>query len=145
MPRIDFYILNTGDLTTRLEFACRLAEKAYKNRHRLYIHTEHEQDAHQMDELLWTYRDESFLPHNLYGEGPEEAPPIQIGFGIVPEKQRDILMNLSNQVPTFYKNFNRVLELVANDSNHQAKAREHFKMYRAAGYEISTHKLQTIE
>lgn len=145
MPRIDFYILNTGDFSTRLQFACRLAEKAYKNRHRLYIHTEHERDAHQLDELLWTYRDDSFLPHNLYGEGPEPAPPIQIGFGIVPEKQRDILMNLSNDVPSFYPHFNRVLELVANDSNHQAQAREHFKMYRAAGYEISTHKLQTIE
>lgn len=145
MPKIDFYILPEGDAKTRLQYACRLVEKAYKNQHRIYINAENETQAHQLDEMLWTFRDDSFLPHNLYGEGPEPAPPIQIGFNITPEKHRDILLNLSNQVPAFFEHFNRVLEIIANDPDMQARGRENYRVYRTQGYDITTHKLQTVE
>lgn len=145
MPRIDFYLLPESSEKARLHFACRLIEKAYKHQHRIYIHVENEQEAHLLDELLWTFRDDSFLPHNLYGEGPDPAPPIQIGYNVVPEKQRDILINLNKTIPEFYAQFARVLELVPEDPIIQANAREHYRLYRAKGHEISTHKLQTIE
>lgn len=141
MPKIDFYILAENEPKSHFQFACRLIEKAHKNKHRIYIHTDSEADAHQIDEMLWTYREDSFLPHNLYGEGPEPAPPIQIGFNATPEKHRDILINLSKQIPAFFKQFNRVLELVPSESSLQEAARERFKQYRAQGFEITTHKL----
>lgn len=145
MPRIDFYILAEGDAKTRFQLACRLIEKAYRNQHRIYIHTDNQTDAHYIDELLWTYRDDSFLPHNLYGEGPDPTPPIQIGFNVTPEKQRDILINLSQQIPVFFEQFNRVLEIVPNDADMQNRSRENYRHYRARGYDITTHKLQTVE
>ncbi len=143
MPAIDFYIFSEGNANTRLQLACRLIEKAYKNRHRVYIHAENQPEAHQLDELLWTYREDSFIPHNLYGEGPEPAPPIQIGFDAQPEKHRDILINLSSNIPTFYHQFNRVLELVPNDAALQESARNRFRQYRQQGFEIKTHKMST--
>lgn len=145
MPKIDFYILTDGNVQARFHLACRLIEKAYKNRHRVYVHTETQDDANKIDELLWTYRDDSFLPHNLYGDGPEPAPPIQIGCAVTPEKHRDILINLSSQVPIFFERFNRVLEIVANDAVMQATARENYRQYRTRGFDINTHKLQTVE
>src|SRR5580704_7975288 len=99
MPRIDFYIIEEANPSARLRLACRLIEKAYKNKHRVYVHADSKAQAHQLDELLWTYREDSFLPHNLYGEGPEPAPPIQIGFDATPDKHRDILINLSKTIP----------------------------------------------
>ncbi len=143
MPRIDFYIMQESGQKDRFDFACRLIEKAYKNRHRIYIHAENESDAHVLDELLWTYRDDSFLPHNLVGEGPELSPPIQIGFQLKPDSQRDILINLSHQVPMFYTQFARVIEIVSHDENIQTLSREHYRTYRSNGFEITTHKLTT--
>jgi DNA polymerase-3 subunit chi len=145
MPKIDFYILEEIISNARMRLACRLIEKAHKNRHRVYIHTDTEKDAHQMDELLWTYREDSFLPHNLYGEGPEPAPPIQIGFASTPEKHRDILINLSKEIPAFYPQFSRVLEIIPHVAELQATGREHYRQYRADGHAIDTHKLQTVE
>jgi len=145
MTKIDFYLIQDLDVKARLEFACRLAEKAYKNRHRIYIHADSKEEAHELDELLWTYREESFLPHNLVGEGPDPAPPIQIGFEGKPENHRDILLNLNNAVPEFYSNFARVLEIVPSDAAAQELARLHYRFYRAEGYEIITHKLQSAE
>jgi len=138
MSQIDFYILPD---TNHLPFVCRLIEKAYKNRHSIFIHANNQAEANHLDELLWTYRDDSFLPHNLYGEGPDPAPPIQIGYQQIPEKHRDILINLNNTVPTFYKQFSRVLELVANQPEQQHIARERYRFYQAEKCKITSHKL----
>lgn len=145
MPKIDFYILTEGNANSRFQLACRLIEKAYRNQQRIYIHTDNETDAHSVDEMLWTYRDDSFIPHNLYGDGPDPAPPVQIGFGITPDKQRNVLLNLSLEVPVFFAQFNRVLEIVANDPEMQNRGRENYRLYRSQGYDITTHKLQTVE
>jgi DNA polymerase-3 subunit chi len=145
MPKIDFYIIEETNPGARLRLVCRLIEKAHKNRHRIYIHTDVKAIALQLDELLWTYREDSFLPHNLYGEGPEPAPPIQIGFDAVPEKQRDILINLGAEIPEFHQQFARVLEIVSAEPEVQTAAREHYRQYREKGYAINTHKLQTVE
>ncbi len=145
MPTFDFYIIEESQGNARLRLTCRLIEKAYKNRHRIYVHADTQNTAHQLDEMLWTYREDSFLPHNLYGDGPEPAPPIQIGFAVTPDKQRDILINLSLTVPAFYPQFARVLEVISNDAEIQAAGREHYKQYRADGHPINIHKLQTVE
>lgn len=143
MPKIDFYLMIESGLTSRLQLACRLIEKAFKQQHRIYLHMMSQRDAHTLDELLWTYREDSFLPHNLYGEGPEPAPPIQIGYNATPEKHRDILINLADSVPSFYQQFQRVLEIVSSDTETQDITREHYRFYRAQGCKISTHKLET--
>lgn len=145
MPKIDFYILTETTEKARLLFACRLIEKAYKQHFSLYIHTENETLAHAVDELLWTYRDDSFLPHHLIGEELNPPPPIQIGFGQPPQHKRDILLNLSQQIPTFYLQFSRVLELVINTPEQQQIARLRYRSYRDASHPIQTHKLESIE
>ncbi len=145
MAKIDFYILNESSPLARLHFACRLIEKAYKMQHRIYVHTENQTDAHQLDEMLWTYRDDSFLPHNLFGEGPEPSPPIQIGIHATPTNHRDILMNLGLEVPACHTQFSRIIELIPSDTEQQEKGRARYRYYRAQGFEINTHKLQTIE
>lgn len=147
MPKIDFYILPEANPISLLQFTCRLIEKAFQQQHRIYVHTENRALAHQLDEMLWTYRDDSFLPHNLYGEGPEPAPPIQIGYNptTVLEKHRDILINLDQTIPPFYTQFSRVLELIIQDTAAQEAGRERYRAYRSQGLEINTHKLQTID
>jgi len=145
MTKIDFYILPESSPQATMLFVCRLIEKAYKQRHRIYIHTEEETIAHQLDEMLWTYRDDSFLPHNLYGEGPEPTPPIQIGINATPEQHRDVLINLGQQIPTCHTQFKRIIEIIADDENAKTAGRERYRFYRTTGFEINTHQLQTIE
>ena len=143
--KIDFYLIADSAKQARLCFACRLIEKAYKQKHRIYIHTMDQPEANELDELLWTYRDDSFLPHNLYGEGPHTAPPIQIGYEIIPENHHDILINLNRNIPTFYQRFSRIIECVSTDPIIQSFSRDHYRFYREQGFNITTHKPQTNE
>jgi len=145
MPKAEFYILPALAEKKILHFVCQLAETAYQQQHRIYFQMQNMQQAESLDEILWTWRNDSFLPHNLVGEGPDPAPPIQIGCGKIMPNQRDILINLSQTLPEEYPQFAQILEIVFSDEIHQTNARERYKIYREKKYILQTHKPDLIE
>ena len=64
--QVDFYILETAAAHEQLRTACRLAEKAWHKGHRVFIHTDSKETARSLDDMLWTYRQDSFVPHALF-------------------------------------------------------------------------------
>lgn len=140
--RVDFYLLSSTEQTAFGLFACRLIEKAYQRGHRIYIHCNNQTDAERLDELLWTYKDDSFIPHNLQGEGPEPPPPVQIGFEKEPRGFNDVLINLADSIPPFFSRFKRVIELVAADEEAKLISRNHYRDYRNKGCELHTHNIE---
>lgn len=143
--RVDFYLLPSEQPHHRWLFACRLIEKAYKKNHKIYIHCANQQDAELLDELLWTFKEDSFIPHNLQGEGPEPPPPVQIGFEKEPRGFNDLLINLASDVPSYYFKFKRVIELVSNDMNEKEQSRSHYKFYRSQQCELYTHPIESSQ
>ena len=139
--RIDFYILTDDTADAQGLFTCRLLEKAYQQGHRIFVYCNNETEAGGLDDLLWTFKPDSFIPHHIQGEGPEPPPPIQIGFGTEPRGFSDILLNLADNIPTFYTRFQRVIEIVAADEPAKIRGREHFRSYRKAGTEPKAHTI----
>ncbi|STX41284.1 DNA polymerase III subunit chi [Legionella donaldsonii] len=140
--RVDFYLLNSNELSSRWLLACRLLEKAYLRGHQVFVYCDTKQDAEQLDELLWTFKDNSFIPHNLQGEGPEPPPPIQLGYQGEPRGFNDILLNLAAPIPSFYARFRRVMEIVVNDEAAKELSRAHYREYRAKQCELHTHDIE---
>jgi DNA polymerase-3 subunit chi len=140
--RVDFYLLASDQPDARRLIACRLLEKAYSRGHRVYVHCANQEDAELLDDLLWSFRDDSFVPHNLLGEGPEPPPPVQIGFGKEPRGFNDILLNLAPEIPSFSTKFKRIMELVSNQETEKEQSRAHYKEYRARGFELNTHHIE---
>ena len=136
MTQIDFYIVSNRP---RLQFICQLAEKVFGLGHRIFIHTGSEQDAHALDELMWVFRDRSFLPHCLAGTDADAA--IQIGHGEAPVGEYQVLVNLAPEVPSFFSRFERVAEVVDQDQQTRAQGRERFRFYKDRGYPLETHTL----
>ena len=140
MTRIDFYILSDSQAQAREIYACRLADKAYQLGHHIHIHSESEQQAQQLDELLWSLRAGSFIPHALYQDDPQL--PVTIGFDSEPLENTDILINLSPEAPAFFSRFQRVAEIVNEDPLYKERARERFRFYRDRGYELQHHQIK---
>ena len=142
MTKVDFYLLSDSGSDPHYHFACRLIEKAYRRQHRVFVLASDQAMAETIDELLWTFKDDSFIPHNLLGEGPNNPPPIQIGFGdIESPPSKDILLNLSPTIPAYHNRFRRIFEIVTQDEAMKAHLREHYRYYKQADYGINTHKL----
>jgi DNA polymerase-3 subunit chi len=94
MTQIDFYILRDSQPAALPLFTCRLTEKAYRKGHRVYIHAGSGQQLRQLDDLLWTFRDGSFLPHGLHEAGSSSDQPVLLGHALEPEGPGDVLLNL---------------------------------------------------
>jgi DNA polymerase-3 subunit chi len=140
MARVDFYILDQAGSRPRHVFACRLAEKAYRLEHTVHIHAASRDEARQLDELLWTFRDGSFVPHHqLAGAAPEMESPVTIGCEADPVAPRDLLINLCDEIPAFAESFPRVAELVTSDPECKQHSRIRFAAYRDQGHTLETH------
>lgn len=141
MPRVDFYILNHGAATDRLRFACRLTEKAWRAGHRVFVRTATREQAMQFDEMLWTFRAGSFVPHVLAG-APDDAP-IVIGERDVPDSAHDLLVNLGDTTPDTFRDYPRIAEIVDTDEDSKKAGRERFRSYKDGGCELETHTISS--
>jgi DNA polymerase-3 subunit chi len=142
MSRVDFYFISQPGLQARLLFACRLLEKAYQQEQPVYVHLESEEKARFFDQLLWTYRDDSFIPHHLVEEKPSFNSPIQLGYQTEPATQAEILLSLGGEIPAFHERFKRILEILPPETNPAAKADQIRDLYAAKGYTINSHQIR---
>ena len=124
--------------------ACQLASQHYREGADVYIHCQDKAQAYAIDEQLWQFDANSFVPHNLKGEGPMTGAPVEIGFDrLGPNKKRTVLINLADQSPAFAVNFGQIVDFVASDKAHKALARERYKQYRTMGIALCTRDLAT--
>lgn len=95
--------------------------------------------ASRFDDLLWTYRDISFLPHALVP--CEEETPVGIGADTEPAAGYDLMINLTDSVPEFFSRFERVVETTGIDEQQRKLARDRYRFYQERGYALETHQI----
>lgn len=141
MTQVDFYILSERMRGDRYGIACRIADKAYKQGRRVYIHTQSDGELRHLDRLLWTFREQSFVPHGLIGDADPQTTPVLLGCGRDPEQEDDVLINLAAEVPGFFSRFARVSEVIDRDAQVKAAGRVRYRFYKERGYPLETHEL----
>lgn len=132
MTRIDFYQLD-GTRHAWDQVVCRLCQKAWEQRQPTLLLTEDPAQSRHLDQRLWTFADDSFVPHDL-DEEDDFVTPILIHDRTEPRDHRQLLINLSPEVPEFFARFERVIELVTDDN--RARARQHYSFYQERGYPL---------
>lgn len=144
MTRIDFYLLATADPQNRRITACKLIEKAYRQGHRVYLQTGSEEETRTMDDLLWTFRQGSFVAHEIH-PGASDEVPVLIGHGAAPEAMADVLVNLALEVPVGFERFGRVAEFIDEDDAVKRAGRRRYRAYQELGHAIQTHNLNNSD
>lgn len=143
MARVDFYVLSNGAPDERLRVACRLAEKSYDQGMRTYVLTASAADAQRLEELMWTFNERAFIPHEVNtGSGAShERTLVLIGESPAPPTHRQLLINLANRLLDDFDSFERVAEIVDVDPENKRLSRERYKVYRERGCELNSHDL----
>jgi len=144
MTRVDFYLTQSNQLKQANYTACKLAEKAARQGHHVFIHANDEAQAQQLDKLLWTFEQTSFVPHSLVNADSQidNAEKILIAHDHDPDFKHDVMINLASNIPDFFSRFERVAEIVSGDEEQRQQARQRFKFYRDRGYELNTHDIK---
>jgi DNA polymerase-3 subunit chi len=144
VTQVDFYISDSDSNDARLKLACKIVDKAFELDHHVFVHASTDDEARQLDELLWTFSQGSFIPHRIVREPVTEPPrePVLIGMTEPPAAGRwDVLVNLAPQVPEFFSRYERVAEVVDANAERRERSRERYRFYRDRGYKLNTHKV----
>lgn len=141
MARADFYIVPEAAIPYR--FVCQLAEKVRKEGYDIYVHAASREAAATIDDLMWTFRDISFLPHaSMDSADALEDTPVIIGWEGEQPRPRQVLINLSGSVPERADDYVRIIEIVPSEPAERDQARLRYKDYRARGLEMHSHNIE---
>jgi DNA polymerase-3 subunit chi len=140
--RVDFYILKDASPKQGWHFACRLTEKAYLRALRVAVLAEDDDAARGLDDLLWTFNDRAFVPHVRHRDEPADpSTPVYVTCAPDGGPGADLLVNLSNRLPSDPRRFARIAEIIDADDGRKRQGRERFKSYRELGMPLETHQL----
>jgi len=149
-----FYILSDSALKARDLYTCRLVDKAYLNQQKIYIYLNNIEEVRSFDTQLWTFRDISFVPHEIYQSDKSPDAPVVIGCDalnsvveivVLPRGLSAgpmILVNLATTVPTFYAKFKHIIEIIPDEVNLKKLGRKKYKIYQEHGYQMETFNIQ---
>lgn len=139
---VDFYVLEQVSPRERLRTACRVVEKAYLAGHTVLVwHTE-PAELREFDELLWTFGDGSFVPHEPLASSGFESAPVLLALNTPPPVPFEVLVNLAPEVPACAENAQRVAEFIDGDPARRQAGRARFRTYKDRGITPNTHTLR---
>ncbi len=143
MANATFYIIKSDSPQAEVHgfglYVVFLAHHFAKQGAKVYLNCEDKHHAESIAEALWQVDTKDFQAHNLVGEGPRYGTNIEIGHkGVKPSWNRQLVINLSNNETTFANKFTEVVDFVPCEEKAKQLARERYKIYRQAGYQLQT-------
>lgn len=141
--RVDFYVLKSAVAKSRWTLACRLIEKAYLRDLRIVVANDTPADVKALDELLWTFNDNSFIPHNICHDGAAMDPAARVHLTVAgaATADADLLVNMSTSLPAHWERYGRIVEIIDADDERRRLGRERFKNYRDHKVTLETHQM----
>jgi DNA polymerase-3 subunit chi len=140
-PQIDFYVLQEQSPGGRFKLACRIVEKAYRLGHRVYVRTGNSDDTNVLDDLLWTFSQNSFVPHQLSTESGSLDSPVVIGEHAPAAEDTDVVISVADDPVSDFTAYPRIVEIVGCENAEKASGRNRFRYYREHGVEPNTHRI----
>lgn len=141
MRSVDFYILDSTDPVNRLKIACRLSEKAWHGGYRTFILTESTLQQKQVDDLLWTFRAGSFVPHAIFNERVHPATPVILGNSLDSGTDINLIINLSSTPVDPPENVERIIEIIDQNEKIRVEGRERYRHYQKIGKTVRSHRI----
>lgn len=137
MAEVLFYHLEQGRLDDALPG---LLEKTLERGWRAVVRCSGRAEAERLDELLWTYRDDSFLPHSLAGAADDARQPVLICDAKQEDLKADVLFLVDGaaaSLDAMRAHMRCVIIFDGGDEARLADARALWKSVKAAGLEAT--------
>ena len=137
--QVDFYVLARPTQSAG-EVVCRLAMMAWEQGYRILVRAGSEDEAKQLDALMWDYPPGRFLPHEM-GQASEDVPvSIADPEFDIPE-HRDVVINLCTDPVPDPQRYRRLCEIVPAENEHRTASRDKWRVYRDQGLDLEKHDL----
>ncbi len=146
MTRVDFYILDSAELSDRLSFVNRLVSKTARLGHYIRVQVNSEAEALSLLDSMLNHDKFACLPIGILEMYPAEQtlsqlPNIQISYSEQDCHHHDLLVNLTTQTPSFFASFDRLAEVVIQDEDVLQSTRQAYRFYQSKNYPLHQHKI----
>ena len=136
MPRADFYLIDKPRFREQpLLLVCELARRAFAAQQPTLILVRDFEQAEAVDELLWTFDEDAFIPHQLAGDDDDADTAVLIVPPGIDTADRPLVINLREDCAP--GRFERVLEVVAADPAERDGSRTRWREYARLGFEVN--------
>ncbi len=142
MAEARFYLLKEKDPNHRYQFACRLIEKIYRDKLYCYVQTDDQQSSQYIDQLLWTFRAGSFIPHQIYEQSlPEIKQTVLIGNQNIPANWQQVIVNVSQHTISCLDQSELIFEVIENNDMTKQRGRERYRTYKSHGFSMQNFQI----
>jgi len=142
-PDVLFHHFRSHGNKNLLLYVCKLVEKGFKQKIQpIYIQTKNQKQAEKLDKLLWTFKQDSFIPHTIVGAPDFDSNPIQIGWSENQFCTAVAIVNLSETIPKSYLDSKKIHEIIDDDEIRKDRARERWKNYKSEGCHLGIHQIK---
>jgi DNA polymerase-3 subunit chi len=118
-----------------------LVEKSLQRGWRAAIKTDSSERSDALDTLLWTYDDQSFLPHAQQGDGDSAQQPVLITVEDGNPNSAQIFFYVGGALPADWQGLGDLARVVllfdGRDANALAMARAAWTNAKAAGHDVT--------
>ena len=136
MARADFYLIDKPRFRDDpLLLVCELVKKAFAAEQPTLILARTPEQADALDEKLWEFDDESFIPHQIAGDDDDAITAVVIAPPGVRTADRPLVVNLRDECAPGV--FDRVLEIIAADSAEREGSRARWTEYKRRGFDVN--------
>jgi len=140
MPRADFYLIDKPRFhDDPLLLVCELARRAFDSGQRALILARSVEEAEALDEKLWEFDPDAFVPHQIAGDDDDAITPVLIAAPESPTIDRPLVINLRDECAPGL--FERVLEVVPANEAQRLGSRKRWTTYKAAGLDVAKHDM----
>lgn len=139
MARVNFYLLRHDNAEARLHLACRLSDQLLRQGRAVRVLASDEDEARAFDQLLWSFSAESFVPHALRQDAPDDCP-ILIDWDPAAFNDGNLL-NLTAGLPPHHQNLDSIAEFVLSNDDAKALSRRKWNAYKQQGHELKHHQI----
>jgi DNA polymerase III subunit chi len=140
--RVDFYVLSGMEERPRLKVGCRIAERAFLVGERVFVWVDDPHALERFDELLWTFADRAFVPHEIFqNEAQWQDTPVLVSCDTQPQQPFGVLINLGSTIPASAAHAASIAEVIDAHETRRQAGRARFRQYRDRGVTPATHNL----
>ena len=135
MTEVLFYHLQNAPLEKVLP---QLLERSLERGWRAIVRAGGAERLDALNNLLWTYRDDSFLPHGTRDDGPAALEPVLLTIEEENPNEANVLFLVDGAEPGAIGGYERcVLMFDGRDDAAVEGARAHWKNFKAEGHDAT--------
>ena len=135
MTEVGFYHLRHSPLERALP---KLLEKVLEHGHRAIVLAASKERVEILNTILWTYEENSWLPHGSSRDGPPEVQPIFLTSEEENPNDADVLVTIDGRKPTKAQGFVRIIDIFDGQSNdYVLAARLRWQAYKDLGFNMT--------